>query len=105
MVYIIAPALAMIPALISASIAVVPVGAFPTCDACWVSRPADVPLQLADFNVGVLYLLAVTSIGVYGITHRRLGVEQQVLDAGRHPLGGAADLVRAGAGPVDPGRR
>ena len=59
-VYNIAPALAMIPAILL--FAVIPVGA-----------PLrlfgqEIPLQLTDLNVGVLFLLAVTSIGVYGIT-------------------------------------
>ena len=59
-VYTIAPALAMIPAVVL--FAVIPIG-----------RPLQfgettIPLQLTDINVGVLFLLAVTSIGVYGIT-------------------------------------
>jgi NADH-quinone oxidoreductase subunit H len=59
-IYTIAPALAMIPAILL--FAVIPVGA-----------PLrlfgqDVPLQFTDLNVGVLFLLSVTSIGVYGIT-------------------------------------
>ncbi|MDQ5854544.1 MAG: NADH-quinone oxidoreductase subunit NuoH [Chloroflexota bacterium] len=59
-VYNIAPALAMIPAILL--FAVIPVGA-----------PLrlfgqEIPLQLTDLNVGVLFLLSVTSIGVYGIT-------------------------------------
>ena len=59
-VYNIAPALAMIPAILL--FAVIPVGAplrlFGT----------EIPLQFTDINVGVLFLLSVTSIGVYGIT-------------------------------------
>jgi NADH-quinone oxidoreductase subunit H len=59
-VYNIAPALAMIPAILL--FAVIPVGS----DLRLFGR--DIPLQLTDLNVGVLFLLSVTSIGVYGIT-------------------------------------
>ncbi len=59
-VYNLAPALAMIPAILL--FAVIPVGS----DLRLFGR--DVPLQLTELNVGVLFLLAVTSIGVYGIT-------------------------------------
>jgi NADH-quinone oxidoreductase subunit H len=72
-IYLLAPIIATVPAIVIW--AVIPLG-------CWVfGAPADpltcVPLglegarnvlQLADTNVGVLYLLAVTGIGVYGIT-------------------------------------
>lgn len=73
-VYLIAPALAVIPALIIW--AVIPLGCWNVAGdyrACFNFEPAIVgPLknifQLTDINVGILYLLAVTSIGVYGIT-------------------------------------
>jgi NADH-quinone oxidoreductase subunit H len=72
-IYLLAPVIATVPAIIIW--AVIPLG-------CWVfGAPADpltcLPvgvegarnvLQLADINVGVLYLLAVTGVGVYGIT-------------------------------------
>lgn len=60
-VYTIAPALAMIPAVLL--FAVLPIGGP-------FGQPGtnEFPLQLAPrINVGVLFLLAVTSIGVYGI--------------------------------------
>lgn len=65
-VYSIAPALAMIPAILL--FAVIPFGAY--LDLSWLLGDAAriVPLQFADVNVGVLFLLSVTSIGVYGIT-------------------------------------
>ena len=57
--FILAPVLAFIPALLT--FAVIPVGApFPT-------RWGLVPLVLADLPIGFLYILALTSIGVYGI--------------------------------------
>jgi NADH-quinone oxidoreductase subunit H len=60
-VYIAAPLLAAIPAFMA--VAVIPFGPV-------VSVPfSDVttPLQLTDLPVGVLYILAIASIGVYGI--------------------------------------
>ncbi len=59
-VYTLAPAMGMIPAILL--FAVIPVGS----DLRLFGR--DVPLQLTELNVGVLFLLAITSIGVYGIT-------------------------------------
>jgi len=64
--YTLAPALAMIPAVIL--FAVVPFGAFLDLSFLLGEQASRVPLQFADINVGVLYLLSVTSIGVYGIT-------------------------------------
>jgi NADH-quinone oxidoreductase subunit H len=65
-VYNIAPALAMIPAILL--FAVIPFGAY--LDLSWLlgETARVVPLQFTDINVGILYLLSVTSIGVYGIT-------------------------------------
>jgi NADH-quinone oxidoreductase subunit H len=70
-VYLVSPAFATIPALIIW--ATIPLG-------CWPVGGDGVPpvggcapvggsnfLQLAEINVGILYLLAVTSVGVYGI--------------------------------------
>ncbi len=71
-VYLLAPALAMVPAIIIW--AVIPLGCWNIAgsyEACFVANPGDNLrnfFQIADTNVGVLYLLAVTSIGVYGIT-------------------------------------
>jgi NADH-quinone oxidoreductase subunit H len=58
-VYLIAPILAMIPAFLA--FAVIPFG---TSVTLW---GRVVPFQLADLNVGVLWVLAMTSIGVYAI--------------------------------------
>ncbi|ABU59438.1 NADH-quinone oxidoreductase subunit NuoH [Roseiflexus castenholzii] len=57
-VYLVSPAFALIPAIIIW--ATIPVG-------MWPDGEGDNWLQLAEINVGVLYLLAVTSVGVYGI--------------------------------------
>ena len=53
--YWLAPALAMMPAIIT--IAVVPFG----------STLLGVPMVIADINVGILYVFAIASLGVYGI--------------------------------------
>jgi NADH-quinone oxidoreductase subunit H len=53
--YLLAPCLALIPALIT--IAVVPFG----------STLFGVPMVIADVNVGILYVFAIASLGVYGI--------------------------------------
>ncbi|WP_129671636.1 NADH-quinone oxidoreductase subunit NuoH [Candidatus Chloroploca sp. Khr17] len=70
-VYLLAPAIAVIPAIIIW--AVIPFGCLNidwNYRACFAESSSGVNniLQIADINVGVLYLLAITSIGVYGIT-------------------------------------
>ena len=57
--FVAAPALAIVTAFLS--IAVVPYG--PTLHLFG----RDVPLQIADLDVGVLFLFAISSLGVYGI--------------------------------------
>ncbi|HZK36515.1 MAG TPA: NADH-quinone oxidoreductase subunit NuoH [Aeromicrobium sp.] len=60
-VYVLAPILATVPAFIAwAVIPFGPVVTIPFTD-------TETPLQLTDLPVAVLYILAVTSIGVYGI--------------------------------------
>ncbi len=58
-IFILAPAFLLIPALMT--FAVIPFGS----DITLFGR--QIPLQVADVNVGILYILALTSIGVYGI--------------------------------------
>jgi NADH-quinone oxidoreductase subunit H len=60
-VYIIAPVISTVPAFIAW--AVIPLG--PVVDIPFTDT--STPLQLTDLPVGVLYILAVTSVGVYGI--------------------------------------
>lgn len=66
-VYLISPAFAVIPAIIIW--ATIPLGCWPYGPNAQLGCPAGTGniLQLADVNVGILYLLAVTSVGVYGI--------------------------------------
>lgn len=57
--YVLAPAMVLIPALVT--IAVVPFGSAITV------LGHEIPLQIADVNIGILYILAITSLGVYGV--------------------------------------
>ena len=59
--FVLAPVMALMPAL-----------------AAWAVMPFVDRLVLADVNAGLLYMLAMTSMGVYGVIHRRLGVELEV---------------------------
>ena len=57
--YVLAPAMLLIPALVT--VAVVPFGSSITV----FGYP--IPLEIADINIGILYILAITSLGVYGV--------------------------------------
>ena len=59
LVYLLAPAITLIPAL--SAIAVIPFGDTVTI----MGRQVD--LQVADVNVGILYVFALAGIGIYGI--------------------------------------
>jgi len=58
-VYLLAPALAMLPAFLA--FAVIPFGTGVTL------FDREVPFQIADLNIGILWILAMTSLGVYAI--------------------------------------
>jgi NADH-quinone oxidoreductase subunit H len=58
-VYLLAPMIAMIPAFLA--FAVVPFGAVVTVFG------REISLQLADLNIGILWILAMTSLGVYAV--------------------------------------
>lgn len=58
-IYLLAPIISVIPAILA--FAVIPLGPVVSIFG------HDTPLQLTDMSVAVLYILAVTSIGVYGI--------------------------------------
>jgi len=58
--YLIAPAIALVPAFIT--FAVVPFGTQV------VILGQEVKLQIADINVGILYIFAIVSLGVYSMT-------------------------------------
>ena len=57
--YVLAPAMLLVPALVT--VAVVPFGSSITI------LGHEIPLQIADINIGILYILAITSLGVYGV--------------------------------------
>jgi NADH-quinone oxidoreductase subunit H len=61
-IYLLAPALSLAPALIT--FAVIPFGDTTTL---FGLLPQPVGMHIADINVGVLYIFAVSSLGVYGI--------------------------------------
>lgn len=64
--YALAPAFALVTAL--AAFAVIPVGKGVSTDLFGLlSEPAFVRFQIADLNVGLLYVLAVSSLSVYGV--------------------------------------
>jgi NADH-quinone oxidoreductase subunit H len=85
-----------------------------SCSArCWCSsRPARVgghpvrepdrraALQIANLNIGILFLMSVLSVGVYGIALGGMGVEQQVQPAripSRAPHSSSATSSRSGS--------
>ena len=57
--YVLAPAMLLVPALVV--VAVVPFGSSITV------LGHEILLQIADINIGILYILAITSLGVYGV--------------------------------------
>jgi NADH-quinone oxidoreductase subunit H len=59
-VFFLAPVLAVIPAL--TALALIPFG-----PSLQITRNIETPLYVTDINIGLLFLLAITSIGVYGI--------------------------------------
>lgn len=58
-IYLLAPVMLLVPALIVCG--VVPFG-----DTIEIAG-YQIPLQIADINIGILYVLAITSLGVYGV--------------------------------------
>ena len=60
----------------------------------FVVMPFRRHLIVSRSRIGILYVLAVTSLVVVVISHGRLGVEQQVVVARRHALGGADRQLR-----------
>jgi NADH-quinone oxidoreductase subunit H len=57
--YVLAPAMLLVPALVT--VAVVPFGSYITLFGY------EIPLEIANINIGILYILAITSLGVYGV--------------------------------------
>ncbi|MBI4228167.1 MAG: NADH-quinone oxidoreductase subunit NuoH [Deltaproteobacteria bacterium] len=64
--YILAPALALITAIIA--LAVIPIGeGFNTTIFGLLKEPTYVRFQIAEINVGLIYVFAIGSLGVYGV--------------------------------------
>ena len=51
--------------------------------------PFSDKFYVADVNIGILFVLAMSSLGILGLILGRLVVEQQILPARRAALGGA----------------
>ncbi|HBT84178.1 MAG TPA: NADH-quinone oxidoreductase subunit NuoH [Desulfuromonas sp.] len=60
--FILAPLMIVIPALIT--VAVLPFG--PDVSFTWKGVEYLIPLQITDLNIGILYILAMAGLGVYG---------------------------------------
>ena len=63
--------------------------------AAWAVIPVNAGWVIADINVGILYIFAISSLGVYGIIMARLGVELEISVPGRAALGGADGVLRS----------
>ncbi len=63
-IFLLAPIITVIPALVI--MAVIPWG--PPVPVPWRSPDDPMPLGLADLNVGMMYILSVASVAVYGVT-------------------------------------
>ena len=90
--YLLAPILSLTVAL--TAIAVVPIGPWVTIGGI------HTPLQIADVNIGLLIILGLTSIGVYGIALAGMVVQQQVFDDGQPARDRADGELRDRARPV-----
>ena len=60
----------------------------------------DINLFIADLNVGALFVLAFSSVGVYGIILGGMGVRESLFASGRVAVGGAGGFLRNHLGPV-----
>ena len=58
------------------------------------------PFQIANLNIGVLFIIAVLSLSVYGDRYRRLGQQQQILLPRRPARHRPDDQLRDPPGPV-----
>ena len=54
----------------------------------------DVPFQVADLNVGILWILAMASLAVYGVVLAGWSSGSNYPLAGQHPVERADDLLR-----------
>ena len=94
--FFLAPAVSVITAFLA--IAVIPYGATVRV---WGH---DIPLQIADLDVGILYIFAITALGRVRGGDGGLGLEQQVHAPRRPARLGPDVLLRAEPGPLLGGR-
>ena len=90
-VYVLAPIISAFTAIFA--MAVIPMG--PVVSMFGV----ETPLQVVDFPSSVLFVVAISSIGIYGIVLRRLVLRLHLCTARRHSFVGPDDLVRDSHGP------
>jgi hypothetical protein len=105
LLYAIAPIIAMIPAF--ALGAVIPFGPDIHLDYLFDTLPTEgvidgplAHLQVANLNVGILYIFAIAGTGVISARHRRLLVGQQVLAPRRPPRRQPDGQLRGHARPL-----
>ena len=93
-VFVLAPLMSATPAFMA--FAVIPFGPVVTVP----FSDVQTPLQLTDLPVGVLYILAVASVGVYGIVLAGWSSGSTYSLLGGAALVGPGDLVRGRDGPA-----
>ncbi len=72
-----------------------PIVTFTVALAAWAVIPFDAGVVLADINVGLLYILAISSLSVYGVVMSGLGVQLQISVLLRHARRRADDFLRS----------
>ena len=92
-VFLLAPVIAVIPAFVACS--VIPFGPMVTVP----FTDTSTPLQLTDMPVAVLFVMAIASIGIYGIVLGGWSQRLDVLPARRAALERPDDLLRGRDGP------
>ena len=60
----------------------------------------DLQIQIADIDVGLLFIFAITALGVYGVVLAGWAANNKYALLGRPALLGPDVLLRAGPGPV-----
>jgi hypothetical protein len=72
-----------------------PVITFTLAMVAWVVIPFDEGWVVADINVGILYLFAISSLGVYGIVMAGWSSNSKYAFLGGAAVGGADDILRS----------